>query len=157
MNKIGTLLIGLVAGILISFALLYIQAPSLMIMEDESKYNFEETVARFEEAAQNQGWKISKTHDLQASLAKFGTEVQAIKVIELCHPEYAGEILSNVDARVVASMMPCRVAIYEKNGKVILSRMNSSLMAKSFGGIITKVMANASADNEIMINSLKLN
>lgn len=157
MNKIGNLFIGIIIGLILSVAILYFMTPSLMIKEDVSKYNFEETVTHLEEAAVALGWKVTAVHDLQASMATFDKEVDPVKIIELCHPEHAGKILSNGDARIVSSMMPCRVAIYEKDGKVIISRMNSNLMAKPFGGIIAEVMSQASADNETIINSVLTN
>ncbi len=155
MNKIGTLLIGIILGIILSFAIVYFETPSLVIKEDVSKYNFEETMTRLEEAALAKGWKVSAVHDLQATMAKFNMEVEPVTIVELCNPEHAGKVLSNADARVVSSMMPCRVAIYEKDGKVILSRMNSALMAKPFGGIVAEVMSQAAADNEMMINTVR--
>lgn len=154
MKNTKTLLIGIFLGIIFSFSIIYLAAPSMMIKENVSKYNFDETITQFEEAVKTQGWTITNTNDLQASLAKFNFKVDAVKVFELCKPDYAYKILSNNDSRVVSSMMPCRVAIYEKEGKVIISRMNSSLIAKTFGGVVSEVMDQASADNEIMINSV---
>ena len=68
---------------------------------------------------------------------------------------HAGAILAESDERIVAALMPCRVSFYEKaDGKVYISRMNSGLMAKTFGGLIAEVMAVASADVEVMLQPL---
>lgn len=76
-------------------------------------------------------------------------DVKAVKVFELCHTSHAGKILAKSDERVVSSLMPCRVAIYEKDdGKVYISRMNSGLMASTMKGIIPEVMAEAATENE---------
>jgi uncharacterized protein (DUF302 family) len=75
-------------------------------------------------------------------------------VYELCHPEHAYQILNKSEERIVSSMMPCRVAIYEKaDGSVYLSRMNSKLMANAMGGIVKEVMSEAFSENEQMIEA----
>lgn len=142
-------LLGMIVGILITGAVMYKMAPGLMMMEDVSPYNFEETIAKFEGSVKAQGWKIPKVHDLQKTMKKYGKDVKAVKVFELCHPDHAGKILAESDERIVSSLMPCRVAFYEKaDGKVYFSRMNSSLMASMMSGIIPEVMDDAAKDTE---------
>ena len=69
--------------------------------------------------------------------------------------DHAEKILKEGDERIVSSLMPCRVAIYEKpDGKVYISRMNSGLMAKTMGGIIAEVMSTASKENEEILNAI---
>ncbi len=88
-------------------------------------------------------------------MAKFGKTVKPVKVFELCHPDHAEKILKKGDERIVTSLMPCRVSIYEKNnGKVYVSRMNSGLMAKPMGGIIDEVMSAASKENEEILKAI---
>jgi uncharacterized protein (DUF302 family) len=143
------------AGIIITLGLGFTMAPSMMLVEDESKYGFEESVERFEAAVKEAGWKLPAVHDLQATMEKHGKDVKAVKVFELCHPDHAGKILEKDDERVVTSMMPCRVAIYEKSdGKVYVSRMNSSLMASTMGKVIKDVMSEAAAENEKMLATI---
>jgi uncharacterized protein (DUF302 family) len=50
--------------------------------------------------------------------------------------------------------MPCTLAVWEgDDGKVYLSKMNMSLMAKMFGGNIAKVMGGNVAQDEHAILS----
>jgi uncharacterized protein (DUF302 family) len=148
-------LIGLAAGALIAIFVVYKMAPGMMLKEDPSPHNFEKTVADFEAAVLNQGWKIPAVHDLQNTMYKFGKTVRPVKVFELCHPDHADKILRESEERIVSTMMPCRVAIYEKaDGKVYMSRMNSSLMAGMMGGIINEVMQEAYLENEQMIKAV---
>jgi uncharacterized protein (DUF302 family) len=52
-------------------------------------------------------------------------------------------------------LMPCRVAIYEKsNGKTYITRMDSKLMARPFGGVINEVMQTAALETEEMIRAV---
>jgi len=138
-------LIGFVLGVLVTGVVMYKMAPGMMMLEDVSPYNFEESVKAH-------GWKIPKVHDLQKTMKKHGKDVRAVKVIELCHPDHAGRILAESEERIVSSLMPCRVAFYEKeDGKVYISRMNSSLMASMMAGIIPEVMDIAAKDTEKML------
>ena len=149
--------IGLIVGAFIMMIVIYNVAPGMMLLEDQSKFGFEETVTRLTESVENHGWKIPKVHDLQESMNKFGISVLPVKVFELCHPDHAGKILEKGDERIVSTLMPCRVAIYEKpDGKVYLSRMNSKLMAKPMGGIIAEVMSVAAIQNEEILESVIL-
>ena len=142
-------------GIIVAFFVMYKMAPDLMLMEDESKYNFKESVAKFEESVKTHGWKIPATHDLKKTMKKFEYDVKSVKVFELCHPDHAMRILEADDERIVSAMMPCRVAIYEKqDGKTYVSRMNSGLMAKTMGSLINEVMDDASSENEEILEVL---
>lgn len=153
-NSVLTGIIGFIAGVLISLLVVFKLVPSMMLKEDISPYDFQTTVGKFEKAVLDQGWKIPAVHDLQATLHNFGKTVGPVKVFELCHPDHAEKILKKSEERIVSTMMPCRVAIYEKaDGNVYLSRMNSGLVAKTMGGIINEVMQEAFAENEQMIQT----
>jgi uncharacterized protein (DUF302 family) len=145
---------GLLVGAALAVFVIFKMASGMMLIETQSPYDFETTVDRFEKAVLAKDWKIPATHNLQATMKKFGYDVQAVKVFELCHPDHAAKILKESEERIVSSMMPCRVAIYEKsNGKVYLSRMNSELMAGTMGGIVQEVMADAFSENEQIIEA----
>lgn len=145
----------LVVGALLMGIVLYASAPSMMMIEDESKYGFEETVTKFEKEVKAAGWKVAGVHDMQAVLAGFDYDVDAIKIYELCSSKYSAVILQEDDERIVAPLMPCRIAIYEKSdGKTYITRMNSSLMAKPFGGIIDEVMQKAASETEVILEKL---
>jgi uncharacterized protein (DUF302 family) len=147
--------VGVLAGILLTFGIIFITAQSIMLTEKESKYSFEKSVELFEKTAFANGWKIPTVHDMQKTMDTFGKDVISAKVFELCHPEHAYEILSRDKERIVMSMMPCRVAIYEKsNGKTYVSYMNTGLMGSMMKGVVPKVMKVASNESEQIIAPL---
>lgn len=156
--KIKTTLIALVAfigGIVVTGVSVILLAPGIMMVEDPSSFGYEETVQGIVDAAEKQQWKVVTVHELNRSLEKAGHDVLPAAVIELCRPDYAARILADDGARVVSSLMPCRIAVYQTaDGRVTVSRMNTSLMSKLFGGLITEVMAAASADSEAIIGSV---
>jgi len=146
------IIIGLASGILIGLLIAFFAAPSLMFREDAYAKDFDTTVARLEEAVQDKGWKIPAVHDLQATMKKFDKDVRSVKVFEICHPEHSYKILNQSEERIVSNMMPCRIAVYEKeDGSVWISRMNSGLMAKPMSSIIRSTMSDAARDVEEVI------
>ena len=148
-------LIGFVVGILLTFLIIYQMAPGMMILEDESKYGFEETVTKLKESVAAHHWKIPTVHNFQKTMAKFGKQVRPVQVFELCHPDHAGKILEESEERIVSSLMPCRVAVYEKaDGKTYVSRMNSGQMAGMLGGLIAEVMDVAARENEEILEAV---
>ncbi|PYG03863.1 MULTISPECIES: DUF302 domain-containing protein [unclassified Thioalkalivibrio] len=148
-------IIGLIAGIVLAFAYAYNAAPGLMIVEDESQYGYAETIDRIETAAEAEGWAVPTKHDLSGTVGEHGYDVAPVTVLELCQPDHAGNLLSEEDNYVVTSMMPCRVSVYERSdGTVIVSRMNTSLVARVFGGSIAEIMAEATEDNERILESV---
>ena len=115
-----------------------------MFFEDRSRYPLAETVERFTEEAAKAGWRIIHTHDLQQTMSKNGFLVKPIEVLELCNPRFAHKLLSDDGLKIYASMMPCRIAVYEKeDGCVYLSRMNNGAFAGLIGGTVEEVMTEA--------------
>ncbi len=142
-------LIGLVLGAFLMGYIMYAMAPGMMMMEDESKFEFAETATKLEQSIKDNGWSTPAVHDLKKTMTKFGYDVKEARVYEICHPSHASKILLADDDRIVASLMPCRIAIYEKNdGKTYISRMNSGLMAQMMSDLVIEVMGDASRESE---------
>jgi uncharacterized protein (DUF302 family) len=139
---------GLVAGLVVAGAGMKVVMPSMMIVTEESKLGFDETVAALETAIKEQGWASPGTMDMNASMAKHGvTFAPRVKLVQLCKAEYASEVLTS--DRYVASLMPCKFAVWESDdGRVYISKMNTGLMGKLFGGTIAKVMGGSVAKDE---------
>jgi len=129
------------------------KGDNAMFIENESKYGFNETVDKINAELLKNDWRISATHDLQETMKKNDKVVLPVKVIETCKPSHSYKILVLDDERVAASMMPCRISVYEKSdGKTYISRMNAKILAKQIGGIIDEVMTDAFVEIEDMIN-----
>ena len=142
-------------GIVLGMLILIEFSADLVMQEDKSKYGFEETVTAFEAAVAEKGWVVPAVHDLQKSMAKYGTEVNSVKVFSICYPEHAVKILSGSDERIVSSMMPCRVSIYEKeDGGVYISTINSRRMSAGMQRSVRKVMKAAYEDMEEIISGI---
>lgn len=108
--------------------------PPVMI-ENQSRFGFTETIDKLSKTILENGWKITITHDLQETMKKNSKDVLPVKVIELCNPGLAFQILSKDDLRNVSPMLPCRISVYEKSdGHTYISRMNALAFAGMIGG-----------------------
>ena len=148
-NAIVGALVGFAVGVALTGVAVWTMAPGMMMVESHSRLGFDETVQAIQDGAVEQDWLVPNVMRLDKSIAKHGYEVLPVAVIELCSPDLSATVLAEDDARIVSSLMPCRVAVYEKsNGDVILSRMNTAMMSKMFGGVVTEVMSEATAQTE---------
>lgn len=121
--------------------------PKLMVKEMASPLGYEETIAHIQKNVDKNGWKTSATMRLDKSLAKEGKTVRPVASLKICHPDYAEKVLLDDNARFLSVMMPCSIAVYEKNdGKTYISTMNAKLMGKIFGGTAAQVMAGPVAE-----------
>jgi len=141
-------LLGLVAGAVLAGLVILQVMPGMMIVTKPSRLGFDETVAAIQKGIADEGWSSPATIDMNKSLAKHGVEFKPrVKIVQLCKAQYAKDVLTT--DRYVASLMPCAVAVYETDdGGVYVSKMNTGLMGKLFGGTIAEVMGGKVADDE---------
>ena len=146
-------MIGIMVGALLCGSAIVIAMPRMMIVTQESRLGFDETVAALERAIAARGWVVSTVMDMNQSMARHGVEFgPRVKLIKLCKAEYAKSVLTT--DRHVSTLMPCTMAVWESDdGKVLLSKMNMPLMARMFGGNIAKVMGGSVARDEHAILS----
>ncbi|MBN1986762.1 MAG: DUF302 domain-containing protein [Prolixibacteraceae bacterium] len=142
---------GMVTGIALVFLTVLVVLPGKMFVVNESKLGFEETLKTIEKSAAENGWSIPHQYNLQATMKKNGFEVQPVKVISLCKPEHAFRILDGNNHRMVAALMPCRVAVYEKEGKTFVSMLNAGFFSKFLGNEVSEVMNAASKENSMIL------
>lgn len=150
-------IIGVVIGFILCGIIVFTAMPSMMIVTRECKLGFDETVAALEKRIPEHGWVISggEPIDMNKSMAKHGVIFKPrVKLVKLCKAEYAKSVLTS--DRHISCMMPCTMAVWEgDDGKVYLSEMNMSLMAKMFGGNVAKVMGgNVVKEEEKMLEGL---
>ena len=149
-------LTGLALGSITTLIVLYLIAPSVLFIERESRLGYSETIAAIHESSEEEGWIIPKQYKLDVSLSKAGYEVLPVSVIELCKPEHANKILAEDEYRLVSSMMPCRVAVYQKaDGSTIISRMNTGLISQVFDKTVRDVMAQATQETDKILSTVE--
>ena len=125
------------------------------ILEKESLFGFNETVELLTNAATDRGWGNPATHDLQQTLAKSGKSVMPVKVIEICKPEYSGQMLERSDERIVSVMMPCRVSVYEKtDGKIYVATLNVKSFVTTMPDVIQGAMIGAAEELDEIVRAV---
>ena len=138
---------GLVVGLLIAVLVVMVVMPKQMFVTHESKLDFNGTVDAITSSVQENNWSMPHQYDLQATMEKHGFSVKPVKVFSICKPEHAYQILSGDEERMASALMPCRIAVYEKNDKTFISILNAGLFSKFMGSEIRKVMGAASDEN----------
>jgi len=91
-----------------------------MIIEKTSPHDLETTCNRLTEAVKAAGFGVMHVHDIHATLNNKSVPFdRACRVFEVCNPKRAAEVL-NVNMSL-ANALPCRIAVTEDNGKIIVS------------------------------------
>jgi uncharacterized protein (DUF302 family) len=125
------------------------------IIEETSPFDFNNTVEKIVAEAERREWKVQFIHDLQHSLAKSGKIVNPVKVIEICKPEYSGQMLELNDERIISVMMPCRISVYDKtDGKTHIAFVNTSTMTTGMPVNIAEVMTSIADESLEIVKSL---
>ena len=130
-------------------------SQTLMFFDLEWKA-VDDTIAELSRVAQETGWMVPKVYDLQGSLAAKGhTDAGAMKIMSLCQPHHAAQVLALDENKRLASIMPCRFGVYQtSDGKVYISGMNIALMSRMFGSAVAGPIQQAAADEEAMIKTV---
>lgn len=128
---------------------------SKFIIEQVSRFNFDQTVDRILEEAEKRAWNVPAIHNLQQSLAKSGRAVKPVKVIEICKPEYSGQMLELNHERIMSVMMPCRISVYVKDdGKTYTALVNGAELSAGQPENIAKVMKAASDETMEIVKTV---
>lgn len=126
-----------------------------VMIESLSRYNFTETIDVLTNAVLANSWKVIATHDLQETMRKNGKEVLPVKVLEICKPDLAYQVLSRDEERHVSPMLPCRISVYDKtDDKTYVSRMNAPAFAAMIGGSSAATIEKAFSDAEGFIREV---
>ncbi len=115
----------------------------MMFRVDTSTLSFEETVSSLTESAQQNGWVIPDTRDLQHEYHEAElTDMTKCTILYFCNPQGGYKILTSSDKnKSMSVMMPMGVSIYETtDGQVEIAAMNLSLMSNFFGGAVKEVL-----------------
>jgi uncharacterized protein (DUF302 family) len=117
-------------------------APQMLI-ELESPLGFDETLDKIIENAKAAGWKVPKKWrvNFQRNLEKVtGKDIGPNQVIKMCEPEAAVKMLMHDEYKLLTTMMPCTIAVYQKSdGKVYISMMNMKILGLMYGGVIADI------------------
>ena len=83
-----------------------------------------------EATTKQEGFTVSNVHDIAATLRKAGIEHAPVATIEVCNPKIAAEVLK-AEPRL-ASLIPCRIAVYQQDDKTVVSMIWPSRLMTMF-------------------------
>ena len=146
---------GALAGFLAAMLLAWVLMKPLMLVTHASPYGVEETCQRLQASIEANGWRCPAIRDMNAAIAKEGLSLASpVRIVELCKADYAKEVLETNPE--VSTLMPCAFGVYEKDGKVFVTGLNTGLMGKLMGGNIARVMGGGvGADEAKILECLK--
>lgn len=127
-------------------------SPHPMFVENLSPADLPTTVAALLEETRAAGWSHLDTVNMSGILAARGFTLDPVLILEICSGRHSAALLDSDETRFVASMIPCRVAVYQtSDDRVIVSRMNSAGMAEMMPGEVREVIAASGAEVEAII------
>ncbi len=91
---------------------------------------FPDVLEDVKQAAQKEGFRVSSVHDIAASLKKDGLQRDPYATVEVCNSKIAAEVL-HADP-LLGSVMPCRIAVFQKGSGTTVSMLLPSRMMKMF-------------------------
>jgi uncharacterized protein (DUF302 family) len=89
----------------------------------ELDMDYDEAMKRVIDELSKEGFGILTDIDVKATLKeKLGVDFKQYHILGACNPNYAYEGLQEDEQ--VGLLLPCKVIVYEKDGKVIVSAQN---------------------------------
>lgn len=90
-----------------------------------------EAASALQAAVQANHFGVMKVHNLTKTMAKKGVEfAHECLIFEVCQPQQAKKVLD--ESMSVSTALPCRISIYEENGKTTLATMKPTAMLALF-------------------------
>lgn len=144
--------LGLLWGAVLVFAAGIWFLRTNLIEERECPLPWETAVKRFPEAVmKNPGWTV-RTVPCGLPAPVKGSR---IAVFEICSRKYAGAILKDPEARKTASVLPCKIAIYERGDKTFIARLNAGVFMRLLGGTAAEVFTDRiRPEQSVMFNEM---
>ena len=98
----------------------------------EAKGTVDEVVKKLEEAAAANKFGVLTVHNLKQKLNAKGVEFgPECRIVEVCNPRKAKTVLE-ADMSI-SNALPCRISIYEEDGKVKISTLRPTAILGLFG------------------------
>ena len=90
-----------------------------------------EATAALHAAVQANHFGVMQVHNLKETMTKKGVEfARECLIFEVCQPQQAKKVLD--DNMSVSTALPCRISVYEENGKTILATLKPTALLAMF-------------------------
>jgi uncharacterized protein (DUF302 family) len=90
-----------------------------------------ETAAAVQAAVEANHFGVMQVHNLKETMAKKGVEfARECLIFEVCQPQQAKKVLEQNMS--VSTALPCRISVYEENGKTVLATLKPTTLLAMF-------------------------
>jgi len=155
MRFIIGLLVGAALTAIAGYTVMKSSAADMMFVEYKSPYGYEETIEKVKQGFLDNDWKVISESNFSNKLLKKLTdagETGRLTGIKVCRPQHALNILKDDNNKQFATMMPCGVAVFEKNGNVYVSTLNIGMMKAMFHDDVNEIMGHVAHETQTAIN-----
>jgi uncharacterized protein (DUF302 family) len=94
----------------------------------DTQKSFNAAVEAVVRVVTEKGYRVMHTYDVAATLAAEGFHRGPLKIIEVCNPSHANEILQRDVS--LALMLPCPIVVYTEGEKTFISTMRPAALAE---------------------------
>src|SRR5664280_2749073 len=102
-----------------------------MLIKLPTKKTVSETTAALQTAVEANHFGVMQVHNLKETMAKKGVEfAHECLIFEVCQPQQAKKVLD--ENMSVSAALPCRISIYEEDGKTILATLKPTTLLAMF-------------------------
>ncbi len=102
-----------------------------MLVTVSTDKSVSDAAAALQAAVQANHFGVMQVHNLKETMAKQGVKFERdCLIFEVCQPHQAKKVLDQNMSVSIA--LPCRISIYEENGKAILATLNPTTLMGMF-------------------------
>ncbi len=121
-----------------------------MLIKLSTDKTVSEAASALEAAIKNNRFGLMQVHNLQETMIKKGVEFPSeCLIFEVCQPQQAKKVLDQNMS--VSTALPCRISIYEEDGKTILATLKPTILLAMFTSPQLEAVAQEVEDTIIKI------
>ena len=99
----------------------------------QTEKSFADAVNAVTSETAKMGYRVLHVHDVRETLEFKGFKIGNLKIIEVCNAKHASELLQK--ELKMSLFMPCRISVYDREGKTYISSMNTETISEMVPGL----------------------
>src|SRR6202158_383370 len=108
-----------------------IEEFTTMLVKVSTNKTVNEAAAALQASVQANHFGVMQVHNLKETMAKKGVEfARECLIFEVCQPQQAKKVLD--ENMSVSTALPCRISVYEENGKTVLATLKPTTLLAMF-------------------------
>mgnify|MGYP002629259064 FL=1 len=103
----------------------------IMLIKLSTNKTVSESATALQSAVEANHFGVMQIHNLQETMTKKGVEFsRECLIFEVCQPQQAKKVLD--ENMSVSTALPCRISIYEEEGKTVLATLKPTTLLAMF-------------------------